>query len=276
MQPADFARSATDLQEQCLDNCTLLLQEVCEETKEANVRAEQNSQALEVHTGMMETISRIVLGLMSGTQEDGLLSLVRKGLQWHVRIFDAVTQMQQLLCSIPPQIEREQPVLFEDAHGRLTPFHVEFINSYNAFQAVLEARFENMPGLRKVRKLEYAMQDSQSKRILDMSRPWESVIRPGRKFLMSMVFQIPKAVISSCPVCSTETSSRLVKEGSDIQWYDEALLILLSPDTSSSVLNCQIAVITPIAAYSIVASQLSICGNQARGNEIHTTVPQSE
>ncbi|KAK7713223.1 hypothetical protein SLS63_012126 [Diaporthe eres] len=121
---------------------------------EANALAEQNRQTLVAHTGMMETFSRVASGLVVWTQEDGLLSLVRKGLQWHSRIFDAVTQMQQVLCSIPPQIEREQPVLFEDAHGRLTPFHVEFINSHNAFQAVLEARFENMPGLRKVRNLD--------------------------------------------------------------------------------------------------------------------------
>ncbi|KAK7697432.1 hypothetical protein SLS64_013513 [Diaporthe eres] len=171
---------ATKLHEQRLDNCKHLLQQVCDETREANALAEQNRQTLVAHTGMMETFSRVASGLVVWTQEDGLLSLVRKGLQWHSRIFDAVTQMQQVLCSIPPQIEREQPVLFEDAHGRLTPFHVEFINSHNAFQAVLEARFENMPGLRKVRNLEYAMQDTQSKLVLDLSRPWEHIIRPGR------------------------------------------------------------------------------------------------
>lgn len=219
-QAADLARSTTKLNERRLDNCTQLLQQVCDETREANARAKQNRQTLVAHTGMMETITRVVSGLVFGAQEDGLLSLVRKGLQWHNRIFDAVTQVQQLLCSIPPQIEREQPVLFEDAHGRLTPFHIEFINSRNAFQAVLEARFENMPGLRKVRNLEYAVQDTQSKRILDLSRPWENIIRPGRKFVMSMVFELPKAVISSCPGCSTENFNRLQNKGSDFQWYE--------------------------------------------------------
>ncbi|KAG6356064.1 hypothetical protein INS49_015449 [Diaporthe citri] len=175
--------SATNLQEQRLDNCTLLLQEVCDDTKESNSCAEQNSQTLETHTGIMETISRVVSGLVFGTQEDGLLLLVHKGLQWHIRIFDTVTQMQQLLCSIPPRIEREQPVLFEDAPRRLTTFHVEFINSYNAFQAVLEARFENMPGLAKVRNLEYAMQDTRFKRILDLSDPWETSFDPGESLL---------------------------------------------------------------------------------------------
>lgn len=165
---------------------------------------------------MLQTISRHVTGLVFGTQEDGLLSLVRKGLHWSTRIFDAVIQIQQLLCTIPPQIEREQPVLFEDAHGRLTPFYVDFINSYDAFQAVLEVRFINMPGLRKVGNLEYAMQDAQSKQILDLSKSWENSIRPGRKFVMSMIFQLPKEVISSCPGCSTETPNRLVNEGSDV------------------------------------------------------------
>lgn len=166
----------------------------------------------------METISRVVSGVVCGTQDDSLLSLVRKGLQWNIRILDVVTQMQQFLCSIPPQTEREQPVIFEDAHGRLTSFHVEFINSYNAFQAVLEARFENMPGLKKVRNFEYAVQDTRSKRMLDLTGHWENVIRPGRKVVMSMVFLLPQATTSSCPGCSTETHNLSVNEGSDIQW----------------------------------------------------------
>lgn len=226
-QAADLGSSATKLHEQRLDNCTQLLQAVCNETKEASARAEQNRETLVVHTGMMETISQAVSSLVFGTQEDGLLSIVRAGLQWHIRIFNAVTQIQQLLCSIPPQIEREQPVLFEDAHGRLSPFHVEFINSYGAFQAVLEARFENVPGLRKVINLEYAMQDTQSKKIIDLSGPWENAIRPGRKFVMSMIFQMSNAVVSACPGCSTETSSRLVNAGSDIQWYEKTSFLFL-------------------------------------------------
>lgn len=221
-----FARSAAKLQEQRLDSCTQLLQAVYDDTKEASTRVEKNQKTLLVHTGMLETISRAVTSLVSGQQENGLLSLASKALQWNIRIFEAVTQMQQLMCSIPPQIEREQPVLFEDAHGRLTPFHVEFINSYAAFQAVLEARFQNMPGLRKVRNLEYSMQDIQTNQILDLSRSWENSVRPGRKFVMSMVFELPKAVISSCPGCSTENFNRLRNKGSDFQWYETSLLSL--------------------------------------------------
>lgn len=220
---ADFARSTTKLQEQSLDNCSQLLQAVHDDTKEASARVEQNQQTLVVHTSMIETISRAVTSLVSRQQENGLLSLAYKVLQWNTRIFDTVTQVQQILRSIPPQIECEQPVLFDDAHGRLTPFHVEFINSYAAFQAVLEARFQNVPGLRKVRNLEYSMRDVQTQQILDLSRSWGNKIRPGRKFVMSMVFELPKAVISSCPGCSTETFNRLENKGSEFQWYETSL-----------------------------------------------------
>jgi hypothetical protein len=191
---------------------------VYDETKIASDRVEQNQQTLVIQTGLMEAISRAITGLVSGQQGNCLLPLVHRARQGNITIADALTQTQQVSCSIPPQIEREQPVLFEDAHGRLTPFHVEFINSYAAFQALLQARFENMPGLGKVKGLEYSMQDTHSKRILDLSRPWESNMRPGRKFAMSMVSQLTKAVRSSCPACSRETSNPN-EEGSDVQWY---------------------------------------------------------
>ncbi|KAL1847229.1 hypothetical protein Daus18300_014023 [Diaporthe australafricana] len=216
--------SATKLQAESLDDCTQLLQAIHDETKQGNARSEQNQQTLINHTGLMETISRSIEGLVSGQQQSRLLSLIHNALQWNVKIFNSVTQLQQHMYSIPPQVERQQPVLFEDAHGRLTPFHVEFINSYAVFQAVLEARFNNMPGMWKVRNLEYAVRDARSKKILEPSNPWENGFRPGRKFVMSMVFQLPKATTSSCPGCLTEDYEQRENAGSDIQWYDESPL----------------------------------------------------
>lgn len=217
-QAADFVRSTATLQERNLDNCTCLVQAVYDQTKKASDRAEQNQQTLVVHTGLLETISRVITGLVSTQQESGVLTIAHKILQWNITIFSAITQMQQVLCSIPAQIQRDQPVSFEDAHGRVARFHIEFVNSYAAFQAILEARFANMPGLRKVKRLEYVMRDTQSKRILDLSSPWETTMRPGRKFVMSMVFQLAKVVNSSCPGCSREASNHFKNEESEIQW----------------------------------------------------------
>lgn len=263
LQSTDVARSTSTLNEQCLDNCTQLLRVVRDETKEANSRIMQNQQILVAHTGWMETMTRTVAGFVSEQKENGLVSLVYKALHWNMRIFDAVTQMQQLLRNIPPQIEREQPVLFEDAHGRLAPFHVEFINSYAAFQAVLEARFQNMPGLRKVRNLEYSMQDTRSKHILDLSRPWENNFRPGRRFNMSMIFQVPSRQTSSCPGCLTESFNRVENGESDVQWYAQVSLFLspphkpkrpdlISPHTTVKILS---------AVYSTAASQMPTIQN---------------
>lgn len=210
------------MQEESLEDCTQLLQLVSGEAKKAIACAEQNQQTLVVHTGWLERISHTVTSLVAQQQENGLFSLIQQVLQWNIKIFDGVTQIQQFLYNIPPQVELQQPVIFEDAHGRLSPFHVEFISSFAAFQAVLEVRFEDMPGLKKVRSLEYAMQDARSKKILDLNRPWASNFRPGRKFVMSMIFQLPKASTSSCPGCRTENLDCLEDEASEVQWYNEA------------------------------------------------------
>ncbi|KAK2602929.1 hypothetical protein N8I77_009426 [Diaporthe amygdali] len=200
--------SATKLQEESLEDCTQMLQLVSDEAKKASDCAEQNQQTLVVNTGWLERISHTVTSLMAEQRPNGLLSLIQQVLQWNIKIFDGVTQTQQLLYNIPPQVELQQPVIFEDAHGRLSPFHVEFINSFAAFQAVLEARFEDMPGLNKVRSFEYAMQDTRSKKILDLNRPWENNFRPGRKFAMMEIL----IAVFSIAASQNSTSRHWAKE----------------------------------------------------------------
>lgn len=144
------------------------------------------------------------------TQTTELQNLLRKVVQSQMETFTAVLQFQQLQANMPPQIERQQPILFEDAHGRLAPFHLEFIDSFAAFQAVLEVRFTQVPGLKKVKSLEYVMQDTASKKTLDLNKPWESIFRPGRKIIMSMLFQqvdytqSRAPAVVSCPGCLQE------------------------------------------------------------------------
>ena len=47
-----------------------------------------------------------------------------------VKIYALAVEMQKLHGQLPPQVDRQQPVYFEDAHGRVVPFHVEFVNSF--------------------------------------------------------------------------------------------------------------------------------------------------
>jgi hypothetical protein len=48
----------------------------------------------------------------------------------NMKIYSIVLDLQKLQHDLPAQIDRQQPVLFEDAHGRVAPFHVEFIISF--------------------------------------------------------------------------------------------------------------------------------------------------
>lgn len=41
----------------------------------------------------------------------------------------AVSAKIQLQCNIPPQVLLQQPVIFKDALDRITPVHLEFIDS---------------------------------------------------------------------------------------------------------------------------------------------------
>lgn len=145
----------------------------------------------------------------------------------NMKIFqETVVRIENAQSNLPPQVERRKPVFFEDAHARSFPFHLEFINSFAAFQAVLEVRFSDVPGLKKVSRLEYAMHDTASKRALDLNRPWESLFRPGRRVVMSMLFQQTKKSSSSCPGCFTEDTSSEGEGNTHIQWY--AALVSLS------------------------------------------------
>lgn len=124
-----------------------------------------------------------------------------------------------LAAQIPPQVLRQQPVYFEDAHGRLFPFCVEFIDSFAAFQAVLEVRFRSVPGLEKVQRKEYAVEDEMSKALLDLQSQWQYAARPGRRIVMSMVFrELSQETASTCPGCHTFNMVRSGKSGDQIQW----------------------------------------------------------
>lgn len=218
------SRSATRLQTETIEECAQLAKVAQDDGDETKALARKNNQLLATQADLIVTISSTVSNLASQQQTTGLQELVQRVLDSNMRIFKTVIQIQQLQANLPPQVERQQPILFEDAHERLSPFHVEFINSFAAFQAVLEVRFSQVPGLKKVKGLEYAMQDTASKKSLDMSRPWESIFRPGRKVIMSMLFQQAKPTVSSCPGCFQEdTRDRHADEDAHIQWYEHIL-----------------------------------------------------
>lgn len=190
---------------------------------ETKTLVKQNHQLLTFQADQIVSTSSIVARFIDNyhagsTGQDGLRSLVTNVMESNARIFTTILQMQQQISNLPAQIDRQQPIIFEDAHGRLTPFHIEFINSFAVFQAVLEARFQELPGLKKVKSREYAMQDVASRRKIDLTRSWESIFRPGRRVNMSMVFQRNEAQSSSCPGCLSENIVVGEDTNDDVQW----------------------------------------------------------
>ncbi|KAL5348141.1 hypothetical protein ACLOAV_006621 [Pseudogymnoascus australis] len=93
--------------------------------------------------------------------------------------------------------------MLEDAIGRTTPVTLQFINSWDAFDNVLETRFRNLPGHLKILHKEFVLQERATMREISRIEPWEGAILPGQKIDMSMVFTDTRSETRMpCPGCS--------------------------------------------------------------------------
>ncbi|KAL9083194.1 MAG: hypothetical protein Q9159_005916 [Coniocarpon cinnabarinum] len=95
----------------------------------------------------------------------------------------------------------EAPIVLIDSHGRRMPMHLQFINSWEAFDAVMEVRFRGSRGHRKIMNKEYALADSKSGLDVERHRPWDSCFTPRQQVNMDMMFQSAELKMSSRTVC---------------------------------------------------------------------------
>jgi hypothetical protein len=68
----------------------------------------------------------------------------------NIATYHAVISIQ---TALPSHLERsltEEPFMLEDAIGRVAPVHLQFVTSWDAFNAVLEIRFRDLQGFKKV------------------------------------------------------------------------------------------------------------------------------
>jgi hypothetical protein len=181
--------------------------------------ARENNDLLRTQAGLALTISRLVANITPQKMTQGLQNIMLKLSGTNMKIFQIVLDIQSAIQhQLPAQINRQEPVYFEDAHGRLAPFHVEFVNSLEAFEAVMEVRFRHVPGLKKFQRREYILQEPRSKRKLNLQAPWQSLFLPGRRVVMSMIFQTPQISMSSCPGCQTENAASSDALQNEIRW----------------------------------------------------------
>ena len=84
-----------------------------------------------------------------------------------------------------------------------------------AFIAVLKVRFKDV-GLRKIESGEFALEDSKSKRDLQLTKPWAVIVRPGQRISMSMIFRLEWNPRAGCPGCGEKNVGSDLK---DVEWY---------------------------------------------------------
>lgn len=118
-----------------------------------------------------------------------------------------LNQMLRMQLSIPPQVLLQQPVILLDAFGKIAPFHLDFIDSLEAFTAVLKIRFRQAGvkqiGLSKLERREFSIQETHKKRVMDLSKPWSTLFQAGQEVDMSMVFHRFACRSGTCPGCSS-------------------------------------------------------------------------
>jgi hypothetical protein len=141
-----------------------------------------------------------------------LKSLLYWSIAINVATYQAVIRNQ---TPLPSRLERgliEEPVILEDAIGRIAPVHLQFVTSWDAFDAVLEIRFRGMQGHRKITQRQYELQDRVSGKDIEKSRSWDRAFLPGQRVEMSMLFHSDAPMDTSsagttCPGCHTSASS---------------------------------------------------------------------
>ncbi|KIW11410.1 hypothetical protein PV08_10710 [Exophiala spinifera] len=111
--------------------------------------------------------------------------------------------LESLRNSIPAPVLLQNPIIFRDALDRVAPIHLDWIDSWEAFLAVLRLRFEDV-GAQKIRRGEFILQDPAAGDI-DFSRPWKVCFSPGQQIEMFVTSKRREKVgNATCPVCRQE------------------------------------------------------------------------
>jgi hypothetical protein len=76
----------------------------------------------------------------------------------------------------PPQVLLQEPVILHDARGRISPFHLDFINSTEAFLAVLRVRFQDL-GRTKIERGEFSIEDTARNLDINLKQSWDRVFK---------------------------------------------------------------------------------------------------
>jgi hypothetical protein len=138
--------------------------------------------------------------------------LLYRSIAINLTTYQAVIRYQ---LPLPSHLERGligEPFILEDAIGRQAPVHFQFVTSWDAFDAVLEIRFRNLQGHRKIVEKQYGLQHGATGKEIERSKAWQRAFLPGQRVEMSMVFHREEPVSTdrnsvTCPGCHASASN---------------------------------------------------------------------
>lgn len=201
---------------------------------QTNMLSDITTELVEAKTVLQRagSISGMLLGKLSrvGDLCTQIKTTVTKILFVNIATYKAVLALQNLL---PSHLERSlinEPFVLEDAIGRMSPVHLQFISSWAAFEAVLETRFRGIQGYEKVVNGHWTLQDHTTGRDISRKSCWEGAFLPGQRVDMSLLFERETTVnhfdscsegrrgsngVTACPRCQADATG---PGDRDIQW----------------------------------------------------------
>jgi hypothetical protein len=127
----------------------------------------------------------------------------------------SLSAIKSLQDAIPPQVY-QKPVYFVDAAGDPAPFLIEFIDCWDAFEAVLKIRFKDR-GLLRIEQRYYNLEDGPTNQEIIRSMPFNRCFRPGRFVNMNVLCR-QDAKSDVCPSCRLEQACAK-SDKRDVEWY---------------------------------------------------------
>ncbi|OSS47245.1 hypothetical protein B5807_09803 [Epicoccum nigrum] len=141
-----------------------------------------------------------------------LKGLIGKAIAMNVATYHAVISIQAALSNRLERTLIDEPFILEDPIGRIAPVHLQFVTSWEAFHAVMENRFSNLQGFRKIQQRKYGLQDGATGREIALTRPWQRAFLPGQRVEMAFIFQSDgakdaSATNTTCPGCQSPSQN---------------------------------------------------------------------
>ncbi|KAI9654194.1 MAG: hypothetical protein M1821_006722 [Bathelium mastoideum] len=128
----------------------------------ALIRIESKVDSARRNTAVMHTLALSTI-IRCWKDFQAMLALIIFG---NIRIFELIIGYSR----IPSQVTFDQPVNFQDAHGRMLPLQMVWVHTWQHFETMLKWKFSDVPGLAKVERGQYILTDVFSKKDVDRSK----------------------------------------------------------------------------------------------------------